>query len=109
MSRAAAVKSGEAADRAGRSAAVTGPPFVTGGAGFAGRHLVELLESDGRRPVAPPSSELDLLDRGAVDDALRAAAPGAIFHLAAFSSPTLSWEQPVRALLTNIEMTLNVL
>ena len=32
-----------------------------------------------------------------------------VFHLAAFSSPRLSWEQPPEALLTNVEMTLNLL
>ena len=109
MSPGAAVGSDEAAGRAGRAAGLTGTPFVTGGSGFAGRHLVELLVSEGRAPVAPPSSELDLLDRPALEDSVRAAAPGTIFHLAAFSSPRLSWEQPDRALLANIEMTLNVL
>ena len=82
---------------------------MTGAGGFAGRHLVELLASSGHAPVTPSSSELDLLDRPALQDALRGAEPGAIFHLAAFSSPRLSWEQPDRALLTNIEMTLNLL
>ena len=109
MSPGAAVGSDEAAGRAGPAAGLTGTPFVTGGSGFAGRHLVELLVSEGRAPVAPPSSELDLLDRPALADSVRAAAPGTIFHLAAFSSPRLSWEQPDRALLANIEMTLNVL
>jgi GDP-4-dehydro-6-deoxy-D-mannose reductase len=109
VSPGAAVGSDQAAGRAGRAGALTGTPFVTGGSGFAGRHLVELLASEGRAPVAPPSSELDLLDRPALEDSVRAAAPGAIFHLAAFSSPRLSWEQPERALLANIEMTLNVL
>ena len=109
MAPGAAVGSDEAADRADPTGTLVGTPFVTGGSGFAGRHLVELLRSRSRAPVAPPSSELDLLDRPAVEDSVRAVAPGAIFHLAAFSSPRLSWEQPDRALLTNIEMTLNVL
>ena len=109
MSPGAAVGSDQAAGRAGRAGALTGAPFVTGGSGFAGRHLVELLASEGRAPVAPPSSRLDLLDRPAVEESVRATAPGTIFHLAAFSSPRLSWEQPDRALLANIEMTLNVL
>lgn len=109
MANGAAVRSGEATGQAGAPAPSTGTPFVTGGAGFAGRHLVELLSSDGRSPVAPSSSELDLLDRAAVTDALRSAQPGTIFHLAAFSSPRLSLEQPGQALLCNIEMTLNLL
>ncbi|MDQ4048093.1 MAG: GDP-mannose 4,6-dehydratase [Actinomycetota bacterium] len=109
MSEGAAVRSEEPAGRVRRTAALTATPFVTGGGGFAGRHLVELLAAEGRVPVSPSSSELDLLDRPAVEHGLRAAAPGAIFHLAAFSSPRLSWDQPDRALLTNLEMTLNVL
>ena len=107
MSR-AAVRPDEAAGGA-KAAVLRGTPFVTGGTGFAGRHLVELLAAGGHAPVAPSSSELDLLDRGGVEAALGAASPAAIFHLAAFSSPRLSWEQPDRALLTNLEMTLNVL
>ena len=105
----AGVRSEEAGGRAGLPDAPAGTPFVTGGSGFAGRHLVELLTAAGNAPVTPPSSELDLLDRSAVAAALRAARPGAIFHLAAFSSPRLSWEQPDRALLANLEMTLNLL
>ena len=35
--------------------------------------------------------------------------PDVVFHLAAFSSPKLSWEEPESALLTNVELTLNVL
>ena len=109
MSLGSAVGSQAAALGSARRAAPTGAPFVTGGNGFAGRHLVRLLQSEGRSPVSPSSSELDLLDRPGLEDALRATRPAAIFHLAAFSSPRLSWEQPGRALLTNIEMTLNLL
>lgn len=103
------MRSGAVAGRTGHAGALSGVPFVTGGRGFAGRHLVELLRQDGWEPAAPSSAELDLLDRPAVERALRAAAPAVVFHLAAFSSPLLSWEQPRQALLTNLEMTLNVL
>ena len=81
--------------------------LVLGGRGFAGPHLVERLWRDGG--VAPPShAELDLIDAGAVPPR-GLAGPAAVFHLAAFSSPRLSWEQPREALVTNIGMTLNVL
>lgn len=99
----------DAAPEGARTAALTAVPFITGGGGFAGRHLVELLRSEGHAPVAPSSAELDLLDRAAVDAALREAAPAVVLHLAAFSSPQLSWAQPGYALLTNIEMTFNLL
>ena len=108
MSPGATARSDTAAGRA-RSAALTGVSFVTGGGGFAGRHLVELLGAEGLDLAAPSSDDVDLLDRGAVEATLRAVAPASIFHLAAFSSPQLSWQQPEQALLTNMEMTLNVL
>jgi GDP-4-dehydro-6-deoxy-D-mannose reductase len=88
---------------------VPGTAFVTGGAGFAGRHLQELLANEGWKPHAPSSSQVDLRDRDRLTAALREDTPAAVFHLAAFSSPRLSWEQPEHALLTNIEMTLNLL
>lgn len=87
-----------------------GSALVTGGGGFAGGHLVELLSrGEAPDPVAPPSSELDLRDAAAVRERVAELRPSAVFHLAAFSSPRLSWERPHEALLTNVEMTLNVL
>jgi GDP-4-dehydro-6-deoxy-D-mannose reductase len=86
-----------------------GSPLVTGGNGFAGRHLVALLSGGEGDVVAPPSSDLDLCDGPALRNLIGALAPGAVFHLAAFSSPILSWDRPRDAVVTNIEMTLNVL
>jgi GDP-4-dehydro-6-deoxy-D-mannose reductase len=82
---------------------------VTGGGGFAGRHLLAALDGKASATHAPRSSELDLLDREAVTETVAGLRPDVIFHLAAFSSPRLSWEQPHEALVTNIEMTLNLL
>ena len=77
------------------------PPtaYVTGAAGFVGRHLTERLVADGwhvvalcrptdRVEVLPPSVDIvlgDLMDPGALMDTL---APGtdAVFHLAANTS-----------------------
>ncbi|MEX2024206.1 MAG: GDP-mannose 4,6-dehydratase [Thermoleophilaceae bacterium] len=87
-----------------------GATLVTGGKGFAGGHLVELLSSrEGRVTLAPPRGELDLRDRDAVRRAVADTRPATVFHLAAFSSPSRSWEQPDGAVLANVEMTLNVL
>ena len=87
-----------------------GAPLVTGGGGFAGPHLVRLLTAEhGTAPAAPPRSALDLCDLAAVRALVAELQPRAIFHLAAFSSPSLSWEQPEQALLPNIQMTLNLL
>ena len=80
--------------------------LVTGGGGFAGRHLVELL---GDAAVAPSSGELDLRDAPAVRASVAELQPARVFHLAAFSSPSESWKRPDQGLLTNVEMTLNLL
>lgn len=86
------------------------PVLVTGGSGFAGRHLVELLARPGADPVhAPSSAELDLCHAAAVRALVAELQPRALYHLAAFSSPSKSWERPDQGLLTNLEMTLNLL
>ena len=102
-------RAAEPPDAAGEAVATTGAPLVTGGGGFAGEHLVRRLAADGRSPVAPPRTELDLLDAEAVRAALRELRPATVFHLAAFSSPRRSWECPHEAVLDNLRMTLNLL
>ncbi len=79
--------------------------FVTGGAGFAGGHLLRLLDD----ATAPDRDELDLLDAPAVGEALAAAQPEAVFHLAALASVGRSWEEPAETLEQNLRMTLNLL
>ncbi len=80
--------------------------LVTGGSGFAGRYMVDLL---GDGVAAPSSSELDLCDARAVRTYVAELRPTTIFHLAAFSSPSKSLDQPDQGLLTNLAMTLNLL
>jgi GDP-4-dehydro-6-deoxy-D-mannose reductase len=75
--------------------------FVTGGGGFAGRHLLALLPD----AVAPSRGEVDLLDAAAVRDAVREAAPSAVFHLAALASVGRSWEAPAETVTRNVAMT----
>jgi GDP-4-dehydro-6-deoxy-D-mannose reductase len=84
---------------------VTGTAFVTGGAGFAGRHLRALLPE----AVSPSRSELDLLDAGAVRSAVRDASPAVVFHLAALASVRRSWDAPAETLTANVAMTANLL
>jgi len=83
--------------------------LVTGGAGFAGRRVVELLRARGDEVGAPPREELELLDADAVRAWVRDARPDAVFHLAAQASVPYSWEHPRRTLRENAETTLNVL
>jgi GDP-4-dehydro-6-deoxy-D-mannose reductase len=80
--------------------------FVTGGGGFAGRHLLALLAADAR---APSRAELDLLDADAVRAALLDARPARVFHLAALASVGHSWRAPGEVLEANIAMTVNLL
>jgi GDP-4-dehydro-6-deoxy-D-mannose reductase len=84
---------------------VSGWAFVTGGSGFAGRHLRALLPE----AVAPRRAELDLLDAEAVRGAVRAAAPTTVFHLAALASVGRSWAAPAETLTGNVAMTANLL
>jgi GDP-4-dehydro-6-deoxy-D-mannose reductase len=96
---------------------VTGPVLVTGAAGFAGGHLLELLA--GRGPVtaftrsAPPPDflplatwfQVDLLDRDAVRRAIAEIRPARIFHCAGAPHIATSWKNTAYALQANVLTT----
>ena len=84
---------------------MSGRAFVTGGAGFAGTHLLDLLPG----ATAPSREDLDLLDGDAVRTAVRESAPDTVWHLAALASVGRSWEAPAETIAENVAMTVNLL
>jgi UDP-glucose 4-epimerase len=97
---------------------------VTGGAGFIGSRTVDLLLEEGwdvlviddlstgqRRNVAPEANleVVDISDPEALDRAVDAVEPSAIFHLGAQASVTKSVTDPRRDCEVNVLGTLNVL
>ncbi|HEX4346864.1 MAG TPA: NAD-dependent epimerase/dehydratase family protein, partial [Vicinamibacterales bacterium] len=85
---------------------MTGPVLVTGAAGFAGSHLLDLLSAEHgdviawHRPGgAPPRTvdgvrwqAVDLLDRDAVKAALERATPSTVYNCAGAAHVGRSWE-----------------
>lgn len=103
---------------------VNGTAVVTGGAGFIGSHVVDAMLADGREVividdltsgdaarVAPEANleVVDIVDSGALDRVIDAAAPEVIFHLGAQSSVTVSVADPARDCAVNVKGTLNIL
>ncbi|MFH2118629.1 MAG: GDP-mannose 4,6-dehydratase [Candidatus Paceibacterota bacterium] len=102
--------------------------LITGGTGFAGSHLVEALLAGNQTPEtihvttfsAKPSfvsgllpatniHTIDLTQAEAVAQLLIKLQPIQIYHLASFSSPSLSLENTTKAIETNVEIQMNML
>src|SRR5450631_354108 len=96
---------------------MTRPILVTGAAGFAGGHLLDLLAgSTGQivgwhRPGHPPPdaaatwAPVDLLDRSAVIDAIGRLQPAVVYHCAGAAHVGRAWEGASAALATNVRAT----
>ena len=82
--------------------------LITGAGGFVGGYLQEHLEAEGDHVVGL-GDDVDITDGEAIRDAIGAAAPDAVYHLAAASNVGASWAAPVEVLRVNAEGTLNVL
>lgn len=99
---------------------MSAPILVTGAAGFAGSHLLDLLAQGpdplvawmrpgGTRPETHPGrvtwSSVDLLDRRAVRSAIDAVRPQAIYHCAGAAHIGASWDHARRTFEQNVRGT----
>ena len=82
--------------------------LITGGQGFVGHHLAAHLREAGDEVVAI-DKETDVADQGALAPVLAAAAPDAIYHLAALTHVGESWDAPAEVLRVNVLGTAAVL
>jgi GDP-4-dehydro-6-deoxy-D-mannose reductase len=84
--------------------------LVTGASGFAGTHLVRACRAAGEEVLAVSrATGVDALDADAVREAVAAARPAVVYHLAALAHVGRSWREPGVTLAQNTRMTLNVL
>jgi GDP-4-dehydro-6-deoxy-D-mannose reductase len=95
---------------------MTRPTLITGAAGFAGSHLVDLLSSRGDAIVgwhkpggtAPhgPSGvrwqAIDMMDRDGVRDAIRELQPAHVYHCAGAAHVGQAWDAATRTLAVNV-------
>lgn len=82
--------------------------FLTGSSGFVGHWLREHLEASGDR-VDALGDGVDITDAPAVSDALHAAAPEVVYHLAALAHVGRSWDEPAPTLEVNVLGTSSLL
>jgi UDP-glucose 4-epimerase len=96
---------------------------VTGGAGFIGSHVADAFLAESYKvlvvddlstgslekiPAGAELAQLDIVDAGALMQAVSAFSPTVVCHLAAQASVTVSVESPERDLSVNVQGTFNV-
>jgi GDP-4-dehydro-6-deoxy-D-mannose reductase len=98
---------------------MTGPTLVTGAAGFAGSHLLDLLAGDSgdlvawHRPGGTAPADVagvswcavDLLDRAAVAAAIADIRPARVYHCAGAAHVGRSWNSSAQTLAVNVRGT----
>jgi len=82
--------------------------LITGGRGFVGHWLADHLRDLGDEVVAI-DREVEITDPTALLEAMSAAVPDAVYHLAALTHVGQSWEEPLQVLEVNIMGTAAVL
>lgn len=97
--------------------------LITGAGGFMGPHLAGFLKEKGYEilstyyePIWNPkllekigeSVELDVRDKEKFKQLLADFKPDRVYHLAAQSYPTVSWEKPLETIDTNVNGTINL-
>jgi GDP-4-dehydro-6-deoxy-D-mannose reductase len=102
---------------------VSRPILVTGAAGFAGGHLIDLLARGGaeivawHRPAGAPPRDapgtrweaVDLLDRHAVVAAIARTGPAAVYHCAGAAHVGRAWDSTASTFATNVRGTHHLL
>lgn len=91
--------------------------LITGGGGFVGGHLLDLLAPSapvivwsrsappGELPASVAWQRVDLLDRDRVRSGIRALRPRAVYHLAGATQVDRSWRHPAEPLSSNVLAT----
>ncbi len=100
--------------------------LVTGAAGFVGKHLLEYLKKDTSHEIlgidlkfndfnlSGSSSNIDILeadltDRKSISGIIKEFKPEQVYHLAAQSSVSYSWENPIETFRINVFGGINIL
>lgn len=94
--------------------------LVTGGSGFVGQHLIDLLIAQNHHVTSidalPPKHDasnvafhqISLIDQKALERLIAHVQPDRIIHLASASSVAFSWEKPVECFINNTNIFLNL-
>jgi len=83
--------------------------LITGGSGLLGTEVREILTKMSISYLAPPRSEMDILDRQSLEINISNPEVEVVFHAAALTSPPVCTKNPQKTVDTNVVGTINVL